>query len=124
MRGQLATYGLILMYVIPVFITLVLLEKLYGCFWKKEPFKVMDMISSLSSGLCNSVKDSLGLVFVILSYGYMVQHWAIFEIKATVALYVIAFITIDFYGYCTHRLAHSINFFWNKRGHFSNLSVI
>ena len=114
MRGQLATYGLILMYVIPVFITLVLLEKLYGWFWKKEPFKVMDMISSLSSGLCNSVKDSLGLVFVILSYGYMVQHWAIFEIKATVALYVIAFITIDFYGYCTHRLAHSINFFWNK----------
>jgi alkylglycerol monooxygenase len=114
MRGQLATYGLILMYVTPVFFTLVFLEKLYGWYWKKEPFKVMDMIASLSSGLSNAVKDSLGLVFVILSYGYMVQHWAIFEIKATFALYIIAFITIDFYGYCTHRLAHTINFFWNK----------
>ncbi len=114
MRGQMATYGLILMYVIPVFVTLVLLEKLYGWYWKKEPFKVMDMISSLSSGLSNSVKDSLGLVVVILTYGYMVQHWALYEIKSSVGLYIIAFITIDFYGYCTHRLAHTINFFWNK----------
>jgi alkylglycerol monooxygenase len=114
MRGQLATYGLILMYITPVFFTLVFLEKLYGRYWKNEPFKVMDMIASLSAGLSNAVKDSLGLVFVILTYGYMVEHWAIFEIKATFALYIIAFITIDFYGYCTHRLAHTLNFFWNK----------
>ena len=114
MRGQMAAYGLILLYVIPIFITLVLLEKLYGWYWKKEPFKVMDMISSLSSGLSNSVKDSLGLVVVILTYGYMVEHWALINLKPTIALYLIAFVTIDFYGYCTHRLAHTINFFWNK----------
>jgi len=114
MRGQMATYGIILLYVIPVFITLVLFEKLYGWYFKKEPFKMMDMISSLSSGLSNSVKDSLGLVVVILTYGYMVEHWSLIKLKPSIALYLIAFITIDFYGYCTHRLAHSINFFWNK----------
>lgn len=114
MRGQMATYGLIIMYVTPVFFTLVLLEKLYGWYWKKEPFKVMDMISSLSSGMSNSVKDSLGIVIVILSYGIMVEHLALFPLKSTPALYVIAFLTLDFYGYCTHRLAHTINFFWNK----------
>lgn len=114
MRGEMATYGLILLYVIPVFFTLVLLEKWYGWYWKKEPIKVLDMISSLSSGFTNTVKDTLGLTVVILSYKYMVDHWAIMHLQSTVALYIIAFIVIDFYGYFTHRWAHSINFFWNK----------
>ncbi|MFZ4375393.1 MAG: sterol desaturase family protein, partial [Saprospiraceae bacterium] len=62
----------------------------------------------------NSIKDSLGIVFVILSYAFMVSKLAIFEIKSTPLLYIAAFVILDFYGYCTHRLAHSINFFWNK----------
>jgi sterol desaturase/sphingolipid hydroxylase (fatty acid hydroxylase superfamily) len=74
----------------------------------------MDLISSLSAGFSNSIKDSLGIVFVILSYAFMVSKLAIFEIKSTPLLYISAFVILDFYGYCTHRLAHSINFFWNK----------
>ncbi|MCC7246423.1 MAG: sterol desaturase family protein [Saprospiraceae bacterium] len=114
MRAEMATYGLILMYVIPVFFILVIGEKLYGWYWKKEPFKMMDMISSLSSGFSNAVKDSLGLVVVILSYGYMVDHWAIMRLESSLAMYIVAFIVIDFYGYWTHRIAHTLNIFWNK----------
>lgn len=114
MRGQMATYGLVLMYVIPVFLFLVILEKLYGWYWKKEPFKMMDMLSSLSSGFSNAVKDSLGLIIVILSYGYMVKHWALINLESTLLLYIIAFISIDLYGYCTHRINHTFNIFWNK----------
>lgn len=109
-----ATYGLILMYVIPVFLSLVILEKIYGWYWKKEPIKLMDMISSLSSGFSNAVKDALGLVVVILSYGYMVEHWALIRLESTPLTYIIAFIAIDFYGYWTHRIAHTLNIFWNK----------
>jgi hypothetical protein len=36
MRGEMATYGLILLYVIPVFFTLVVAEKCYGWYWKKH----------------------------------------------------------------------------------------
>jgi sterol desaturase/sphingolipid hydroxylase (fatty acid hydroxylase superfamily) len=114
MRGQLGNYGIILMYIIPVFLFFVFLEKTYAWYFKKEPFKQMDLISSLSSGFSNSIKDSLGIVFVILSYAFMVSKLAIFEIKSTPLLYISAFVILDFYGYCTHRLAHSINFFWNK----------
>lgn len=107
-------YGKILTIAIPIFFLLVILEKLYGWYWKKEPFKTMDMLSSLSSGFTNIIKDVLGLSISILSYEYMVKHWAIFEIKSTFVVFFIAFIALDFYGYWVHRLAHQINFFWNK----------
>ena len=114
MRGQLGNYVIILMYIIPVFLLFVFLEKTYAWYFKKEPFKQMDLISSLSAGFSNAVKDALGIVFVIVSYGFMVSKLAVFEIKSTPLLYITGFIILDFYGYCTHRLAHSINFFWNK----------
>lgn len=114
MRGQLGNYGTILMFIIPIFLVFISLEKLYAWYFKKVLFRQMDLISSLSAGFSNAIKDSLGIVFVIVSYGFMVSKLAIFEIKSTVFLYFSAFIILDFYGYCTHRLAHSINFFWNK----------
>lgn len=107
-------YGKILTIAIPIFFLLVILEKLYGWYWKKESFKTMDMLSSLSSGFTNIIKDVLGLSVSILSYEYMVTNWAVFEIKSTFGVYFIAFIALDFYGYWTHRLAHQVNFFWNK----------
>jgi sterol desaturase/sphingolipid hydroxylase (fatty acid hydroxylase superfamily) len=102
------------MYIIPVFLFFVFLEKTYAWYFKKEPFKQMDLISSLSAGFSNAIKDALGIVFVIVSYSFLVSKLAVFEIKSTLFLYIIGFIILDFYGYCTHRLAHSINFFWNK----------
>ena len=114
MRGEMATYGRILMYVIPVFFTLVVAEKWYGWYWKKKSFRLLDTISSLSSGFTNTIKDALGLTVVILSYKYMVSHWALFQLESSVAMYIITFIVIDFYGYFSHRWAHSINFLWNK----------
>ena len=97
----------------PVFLLLVLLEKLYGWYTKKDPFRNMDTISSLSSGVTNVTKDVLGLSIGIISYQWMVTHLAIFTIKETWITYVIAFIAIDFSGYWVHRWSHHINIFWN-----------
>lgn len=108
------TYGQILNIAMPIFLGLVLLEKFYGWYFKKEPFKTMDMLSSLSSGYTNVVKDVLGLSISIITYGWMVKHWAVIHVESTIWLYVIAFIALDFSGYWVHRLAHQINFFWNK----------
>ena len=35
----------------------------------------MDLISSLSAGFSNSIKDALGIVFVIVSYGFIDRNW-------------------------------------------------
>lgn len=108
------TYGKILLIAMPIFLGLVLLEKLYGWAVKKQPFRTMDMLSSMSSGYTNIIKDVLGLSVSILTYDYMVKHWAVYTIQSTVWTYVVAFVALDLSGYWVHRLSHQINFFWNK----------
>lgn len=107
------TYGKILLIAMPVFLILVLLEKWYA--WRKgnDNVRTNDMISSLLSGVTNVTKDVLGLGFAIYTYGWMVNHLAVFDIKATWMTYVVAFLALDFAGYCVHRLQHEYNFFWN-----------
>jgi alkylglycerol monooxygenase len=108
------TYARILLIAMPIFLGLVLAEKLYGYWFRRDPFRSMDTISSLSSGVTNSLKDVLGLSFTILTYGWLVDHIAVFHIKSTVWVTIIAFFALDFAGYWIHRLSHQINFFWNK----------
>lgn len=108
------TYGKILLIAMPSFLILVLFEKWYG--WRKgfDTVRNMDMISSLSSGITNVTKDVLGLSIGILSYGWMLQHLALFTIQNTILIYIIAFIVIDFQGYWVHRWSHHVNIFWNR----------
>lgn len=108
------TYANALLYAIPIFLVLVLIEVGYGRYVKKQKHRPMDTISSLSSGLTNIIKDSLGLVLIIVSYPFLLKHLAVFEIEATWLVYGIAFIALDFGSYWNHRLSHKINFFWNQ----------
>ncbi|MEO5582893.1 MAG: sterol desaturase family protein, partial [Saprospiraceae bacterium] len=92
----------------------VLLETFYG-YWKmKHVVRNMDMVSSLSSGVTNVVKDVLGLSIAIISYRWMVDHVAIVHVQSSLAVYAIAFFALDFSGYWVHRIAHEYNFFWNN----------
>lgn len=107
-------YAKALLYAIPFFIVLVLIEILYGHFVKQQTHRTMDTISSLSSGLTSIIKDSLGLVFVLVSYPFFLEHLALFTIETSWLTYIVAFIAIDFASYWNHRLSHKINFFWNQ----------
>ena len=60
------SYATALLYATPFFIGLVLIEILYGRFVKDQKHNLMDTVSSLSSGLTNVVKDSLGLVLILV----------------------------------------------------------
>ncbi len=108
------TYAKILMVAVPAFLGLVILEKMYGYFKKKDKPRVFDLVTSLSSGITNSVKDVLQLSVSIMSYGWLVNHVAVYKIENNIITYFVAFLALDFSGYWTHRLSHSINFFWNK----------
>lgn len=107
-------YATVLSYAIPFFILMIGIEALVGYFQGKVVIRSYDTISSISSGLTNSVKDVLGLVVIIVSYGFMADHFALFSIKSTWLLYVIAFIGVDFAGYWVHRFEHVFNLFWNR----------
>ena len=101
-------------FAIPFFITLIAIEIFFSKVYNKDyVIRSMDTLSSLCSGLTNIVKDVLGLTIIIISYSYMVDNLAIFNIESSLLVYVIAFIGIDFAGYWVHRINHSINYFWN-----------
>ncbi len=107
-------YAQALMYAIPLFSALIFIEFFIGLSMGKKTIRSMDTISSLSSGLTNTLKDVLGLTVIIISYDFLVGHLALFDIKTTWLLYVLAFIGKDFAGYWTHRFEHVINIFWNR----------
>ncbi len=107
------TYGKILLVAMPIFLLLVLFEKWYGWRKGKDTVQIMDMVSSLSSGVTNVTKDVLGLSVAILGYGWMVDHLAFMHIEEGIVVYVIAFIALDFSGYWIHRIQHTTNVFWN-----------
>ena len=107
-------YAAVLVIAMPLFLALILIEKLYGYYKGEDTAPIMDSVSSISSGIVNSLKDVLGLSVTLLSYEWMSQHLALFQQEITITSIIIAFIVIDFYGYWSHRLAHQINFLWNK----------
>ena len=107
-------YGKILVFVMPIFLILIIIEKMYGHYKGEDTAPNMDAVSSVSSGMINSLKDVLGLSLTLISYEWIASKIALFELQATVLTYFIAFIAIDFYGYWSHRLSHQINFLWNK----------
>ena len=86
------TYASILLWAIPIFMIMMAVEILYGHYKKHQTYTFMDTISSLSSGMTNILKDSLGLVLVIISYPYIMEKISIMEIEASYLLYVVAFV--------------------------------
>lgn len=108
------TYAKALLYAIPFFLTLVLLEIFYGIWVKNLKYTLMDTVSSLSSGLTNIIKDSLGLAIGLVSYPFLLQQLSLFELSTAWWVWVLAFVFIDFAGYWNHRLSHHVNIFWNQ----------
>ena len=107
-------YANVLLYAIPGFIGLIIIEALYA-YWKgKFNFRSMDTISSLSSGTTNTLKSIIGLTIIIISYDWVYERVALMHIETNWIVYLVAFIAIDFASYWNHRLNHSINVFWNR----------
>ncbi|MFT4737602.1 MAG: alkylglycerol monooxygenase [Paraglaciecola sp.] len=107
------TYVMALNFAIPIFVALIVIEMIAAARMNADVIRSMDTLASLSSGLTNVIKDVLGLTIIIISYAWLVDKIALFEIKSTIAVYVLAFVGKDFAGYWIHRLAHKVNYFWN-----------
>jgi sterol desaturase/sphingolipid hydroxylase (fatty acid hydroxylase superfamily) len=107
-------YAQVLLIAIPFFIGLIIIEALYSWRVGQLSYSGMDTISSLSSGTTNTLKSVLQLSIVILSYSWVVDKVALVDIKINWLVWVLSFLAIDFASYWSHRLNHSINYFWNR----------
>ena len=102
------TYANLLLWVVPAFYLLIIIEVLYGHYKKNQTYNLMDTIASLSSGTTNLLKDILGLTVIIISYPFLLSKLSSFEVENNFWVYLIAFICIDFSSYWNHRLNHKI----------------
>ena len=105
------TYAAVLLWAIPAFFVLVLIEIAYGHFTKNQTYTFMDTLASLSSGMTNVIKDVLGLAFILISYPFILKHLGLFTLESSIPVYVAAFICIDFASYWVHRLNHKVNIY-------------
>ena len=106
--------GQVLLIAIPIFFALILIEWAVAYYQGKKVFRSMDTIASLSSGMTNTLKSAVKLILVVISYEWVHSKVAIFDIKTTWLVYLLSFIALDFASYLHHRLAHSVNIFWNR----------
>lgn len=108
------TYAQVLSYAIPGFVVLIIIEYIASLLMGQNVGNTMDTISSLSSGMTNTLKEILGLAVVIVSYGWMVDHFALLSIQSETWLYLLCFVLVDFASYWSHRFNHEINVMWNR----------
>lgn len=113
------SFGEILLYAIPGFVLLILLENAWGWYKGVVYYRHMDTISSLSSGMTNVIKQVLGLTIIILSYSWLERHIGLMHWEAETFsdvpwwVWIVAFVALDLAGYIGHRLDHEINVLWN-----------
>ncbi len=98
----------------PIFLVLILAEKLYGYLKGNDTVPWVDALSSSYSGITLIVRSLFGLGISIISYEFMYKHLAILHIETTWLVYVVTFVVLDFEFYWGHRLHHQINLLWNN----------
>ncbi|NNE69094.1 MAG: sterol desaturase, partial [Rhodothermales bacterium] len=76
------TYANALLIAIPLFSVLIVVEAVYGSRRGFQTLNSFDTISSLSSGVTNVIKDSLGVVVVIISYPFVREILAVTELPS------------------------------------------
>ena len=67
--------------------TTLLIEILYGHFTNKQSYVFMDTLASLSSGMTNILKDVLGLAVILISYPFILEKLAFWEINSSIGTY-------------------------------------
>jgi sterol desaturase/sphingolipid hydroxylase (fatty acid hydroxylase superfamily) len=107
--------GKIFAFAMPVFVVIVLSEKLYGRLKGNDTVPWMDAIASSYSGMSLAIRALFGVGISIVSYQFMHDHLALVHIETTWLVYAITFVVLDFEFYWGHRLHHQINFLW--KGH-------
>ena len=108
------TYATVVLYAVPFFLALIALEWVVA---RRRGMTVMnstDTLASLSSGTSNTLKKVLGLSVAVVSYDWLVEHVALWQVGATWVAVLVTFLAKDFGGYWNHRWNHEINVLWNR----------
>lgn len=109
------TFEKALLFAIPAFGMLMLVEYLYGLWRKRNTYSnISDGISSILSGLTFIVSNTIGFGVLVFSYDWIQSHVAIGEVDTSHWwVWLATFVYIDFIGYWMHRWSHENSFLWS-----------
>jgi sterol desaturase/sphingolipid hydroxylase (fatty acid hydroxylase superfamily) len=103
----------IILYAIPGFIVLILIEWVYGLARGRNTYRIADTITSISLGSLSRLR---GLVFLGLGswfYQKASGDYRLFELPDSgPIIWIFALIAYDFSYYWFHRVSHEVNLFW------------
>eukprot|EP01037_Dinobryon_pediforme_P036187 gene36187-43002_t len=68
----------IIVYIIPLFIAMIGLEFAYGCYKRRNTYRLNDAISSLNQGLISQLVALVTQLFQIGLYAFFYRHLALF----------------------------------------------
>jgi sterol desaturase/sphingolipid hydroxylase (fatty acid hydroxylase superfamily) len=97
---------------VPFFLTFIGLEYLISQKQGKTYFRFNDSVTNLSIGIFERLLDVFTIGAFYYVYDSLHRHFAIFDIKPGVLLWVALLICTDFIWYWYHRLAHEVSIFW------------
>ena len=101
-----------LAYAVPLFLALIGLEYLVSKAQGKTYFRFNESVANLNVGIAERLLDVFVAGLTYAYYDYLHQHFALFDIRATVWSWLLLLIATDFVWYWYHRLGHQVSLFW------------
>ncbi len=110
-----------MIYALPIFGLLLLIEFLYGYFKKRNTYHdLKDTVASLSLGVTQVIVTVI-LASTLLAFDNLLYKHRFFEFGNTWYELVLLFLLMDFSFYWWHRASHRMRFFWaNHVNHHSS----
>ncbi len=102
-----------IVYAVPIFIFLILLE-LYAAYKRKMKgyYTLADSLTSLSIGIGEQVISVFSKLGVLYLYAYLYDNFAIYHFEFNLVNTIILLFLFDFIFYWAHRWGHGINVLW------------
>lgn len=102
-----------IVYAIPVFFLLILLEYGISLLLKRNVYHVHDAISDLGCGISNRLIVSLIAGSLALAYESVHSRFALLQFEtSSITTWILTFLLVDLIYYFWHRLSHRVNFMW------------
>ena len=104
----------LIIYAIPFFIILIILELIFQVVQKKKIYRLNDAITNINCGIVQQVTNIFTKSLLFFTYYFLYNHYRLWTIQDTWYSYVILLFLVDFAYYLFHRYSHEIALFWGS----------
>lgn len=97
---------------VPFFLFFIGLEYWFSKRLNRPVFNFNSSIANMNVGVAERLIDMFTAAGFFFFYDYLHKHFAIFDIKPTLLLWIALILSTDLIWYWYHRLGHKVNLFW------------